>query len=603
VRSLDAICETFAPGAVEQGVPDALLDALEHDLTARERKRLLLLLRTWLPGYDRLSQGQREAILRGWRDSPVPLMRTGFQALRKAALAFSYLLPGRWDEIGYPGPRGPVPDAPAPNLQPMVVTPGLELELECDVCVVGSGAGGGVAAAVLAEAGLDVVVLEAGGYWSERDFDGAEREGLRRLYRGGGASATDDQGVSLIAGACLGGGTVVNYTTSFRTPDDVLSEWEWLGFPSADLGPSLDAVCGRLGVNTAHNRPSRRDEAMARGLEALGWHVEAMPRDVLGCEQGILCGSCGYGCPIGAKQSTLRTFLEDASAAGARIVVGAKARRVYVENGAAAGVDAGSVQVRARAVVSAAGAIETPALLLRSGLKNPNVGRGLRLHPATAVFGIFDEEIRPWEGTLQALYSDQLRFQDGGYGVKFETVPLHPALLSAALPWEDAAQHGKLMSDLPRLSLIAVIPRDSGSGRVRIGSDGEAIMTYGLADDDARRLAAGIDGAGRVLDAAGAREIFTAHARMHRWAEGFPADAYRFRPGRGSLWSFHIMGSARMGGSAKTSAADPSGETWDVRNLVVADGSAFPTASGVNPMITIQAIARLNARRLAAKLG
>jgi long-chain-alcohol oxidase len=196
-----------------------------------------------------------------------------------------------------------------------------------------------------------------------------------------------------------------------------------------------------------------------------------------------------------------------------------------------------------------------------------------------------------------------LRFQDGGYGVKFETVPLHPALLSAALPWEDAAQHGKLMRDLPRLSLIAVIPRDGGSGRVRIGSDGEPITTYGLGDADARRLAAGIDGAGRVLDAAGAREIFTAHASMHRWAEGFPAEAYRFGPGRGSLWSFHIMGSARMGGSAKTSAADPSGETWDVRNLVIADGSAFPTASGVNPMITIQAIARLNARRLAAKLG
>ena len=157
---------------------------------------------------------------------------------------------------------------------------------------------------------------------------------------------------------------------------------------------------------------------MARGLESLGWHVEAMPRDVIGCEQGVVCGSCGYGCPLGAKQSTLRTWLEDAAGAGARIVVGAKARRVLVDSGAAVGVDAGQVQVRCRAVVAAAGAIETPALLLRSGLTNPNVGRGLRLHPATAVFGVFEEEIRPWEGTLQALYSDQFRFLDGGYGVK-----------------------------------------------------------------------------------------------------------------------------------------------------------------------------------------
>jgi hypothetical protein len=138
VRSLDAICETFAPGAVEQGVPDAVLDAIEQDLTPRERQRLLLLLRTWLPGYSKLSRERREAVLRAWRDSPAPLMRAGFQALRKAALPFAYMLPGRWEEIGYPGPLGPREDAPAPRLEP--IQPHGELELECDVCVVGSGA-------------------------------------------------------------------------------------------------------------------------------------------------------------------------------------------------------------------------------------------------------------------------------------------------------------------------------------------------------------------------------------------------------------------------------------------------------------------------------
>jgi long-chain-alcohol oxidase len=600
VRSLDAICETFAPGSVEQGVPDAVLDAIEHDLTPRERQRLLLLLRTWLPGYSKLSRDRREAVLRAWRDSPVPQMRSGFQALRKAALACAYMLPGRWEEIGYPGPLGPRQDAPAPRLEP--IQPRGELELECDVCVVGSGAGGGVAAAVLAAAGLDVVVLEQGGYWSERDFDGVERSAFRRLYRGGGAAATDDQGVGLITGTCLGGGTVVNYTTSFRTPEDVLEEWKGLGFPSAELGASLDAVCERLGVNTDHNLPSARDEAMRRGLQALGWHVDAMPRNVLGCEQGVVCGFCGYGCPVGAKQSTLRTWLEDAAGAGARIVVGAKAKRVWVQYGTAAGVDAGPVRVRSRAVVVAAGAIETPALLLRSGLRNPNVGGALRLHPATAVFGILHEEVRPWEGTLQALYSDQFRRLDDGYGVTYETIPVHPAFLASAVPWESAAANARLMSCLPRLAMVGVLPRDRGAGRVRIGRDGEPIVTYRLADEDARRLAVGIDGAGKILTAAGAHEIFTAHARLQRFDGSFPPDAFRFGPGRGALYSFHIMGSARMGGSATMSAAGPTGETWDVQNLVIADGSAFPTASGVNPMITIEAIAHLNARRLAERI-
>ena len=155
---------------------------------------------------------------------------------------------------------------------------------------------------------------------------------------------------------------------------------------------------------------------------------------------------------------------------------------------------------------------------------------------------------------------------------------------------------------MPHLAGIAVILRDRGAGRVRIGRDGEPIVTYRLGADDARRFATGVDGAGRIMAAAGAREVFTANGRMQRFDGGFPAGAYRFGPGRGALYSFHIMGSARMGGSPDLSAADPAGQTWEVRNLVVADGSAFPTASGVNPMITLEAIAHLNARRLAERL-
>ena len=466
MRSLDAICETFAPGAVEQGVPDAVLDAIDHDLTARERQRLLLLLRTWLPGYARLPHARRETVLRLWRDSPVPVLRTGFQALRKAALAFAYLLPGRWEEIGYPGPLGAHADAPAARLEPIEAADGLELE--CDVCVVGSGAGGGVAAAVLAAAGLDVVVLEAGGYWSERDFDGAERAGLRRLYRGGGAAATDDQGVALIAGACLGGGTVVNYTTSFRTPDDVLAEWEGLGFPSASSGrASTRSVPGSASTPTTTGPRGATRRWRAGSSRSAGTSTRCRATSSVASR----ASSAARAATAARSERSSRRCAPGSRTPRAQERGSWSVRRrgaYWSTNGAAAGVDAGPVQVRCRAVVAAAGAIETPALLLRSGLTNPNVGRGLRLHPATAVFGIFEEEIRPWEGTLQALYSDQFRFLDGGYGVKLETVPLHPALLAAALPWEGAAAHAAADGE-PAAALAD--RRDSARCRRRSSSD------------------------------------------------------------------------------------------------------------------------------------
>ena len=271
-----------------------------------------------------------------------------------------------------------------------------------------------MAAAVLAQAGLDVVVLEAGGHYEEADFDGAELDGFRRLYHGRGTTATDDHGFGILAGACVGGGTVVNYTTSFRTPDEVRAEWGGV-FATDAFTAALDTVCERIGVTIDESRPSRREEVVGDGLERLGWHVAPMPRNVRGCDQGKVCGYCGYGCPLGAKQSTSRTWLVDAQAAGARILAGTRAERVTVEAGTAArrrgpheGGHTGCL-VRSRAVVAACGAIETPALLRRSGLDSPQLGRNLHLHPVGGAFGVFDDEIRPWEGTLQAIHSDQVQ--------------------------------------------------------------------------------------------------------------------------------------------------------------------------------------------------
>jgi choline dehydrogenase-like flavoprotein len=642
-RALTAICDTFAPGAnglpsgSELGAPDAIAQALDLNPRAAERKQTAQLLGLWdtaaltalggggLKRFSELSPARREQVLLSWCDSRIPQRRAVFHALRKAALLMYYLVPGPgggrnpvWDALEYPGPIGP-PDNPPPKaIQPLAVD--ADTTLECDVCVVGSGAGGGTAAGVLAAAGLDVVVLEAGGYYDDADFDGGELAGVQRLYLDGGGGASDDQGVGLLAGSCLGGGTVVNYTTSFRTPDDVREEWAGHGVPaftSDDFSRSLDAVCERLGVNHEHSRPSSRDETMRRGLAELDWHVDVMPRNVRGCDQGESCGYCGYGCRLGAKQSTVKTWLSDAHAAGTRIVVRAQAQRVIVEAGAARGVEASTtaghrLTVRSRAVVAACGALHTPALLRRSGLTNANVGKHLKLHPATVAWGVFDEEVRPWEGTMQALYSDQHRYLHGGYGVKYETAAIHPSLLIGFAPWRGGAHHADIMQGLAHSTPIGVLLRDRDGGEVRVGRDGQPVVRYRLSDFDIGHARVGLDGAAQILEAAGARRIFSAHARWVAYEPGVrgsreqfmrDADACGWGPGRVIFNSFHIMGSARMGGSPATSACDPNGQTWEARDLIVADGSAFPSASGVNPMISIEAIAHMNASALAARLA
>jgi long-chain-alcohol oxidase len=624
-RALDAICDTFHPGTAELGAADAFLELFGSQLRPAELRQLSWLLSLFgLRGFDRLSQERRERILLAWGNSRSVMRRAAFHGLRKAALALAYGLPGQdgapnatWQRIGYPGPIGAVREPPAKAIEPLAVTG--DLELDCDVCIVGSGAGGGTAAAVLTAAGLEVIVLEAGSYDDDADFDGAELRGYGR-YLGNASSATRDQSVGILAGACLGGGTVVNYTTSFRTPDEVRADWAGHGVPafaSETFTKSLDAVCSRLGVNLDHNRPSRREELVHRGLSRLGWHEGSMPRNVLGCDQGVSCGYCPYGCRLGAKQSTVKTWLADAHYAGARILVDTRAERVLVARGEAGGVlartaDGHSVHVRSRAVVVACGSIMTPALLLHSSLGNDVVGRHLRLHPVAATLGIFDEEVRPWEGTMQAIYSDEHRHLDGGYGLKYETTAEHPTFIATFLPWQGAARHAELMDRTRNGVGIGALLRDRGEGRVRVDRGGRPIVDYHLSSYDARHLRVGVEGMARILEAAGARRIVLGHAKVVDYEPGTrgtledylrSVDGAGFGPGRLSVFSFHQMGSARMGGSAEDSACDPEGQLWGVRNAVICDASTFPTASGVNPMVTIEAIAYMNASALADRLS
>ncbi|HEV8511426.1 MAG TPA: GMC family oxidoreductase [Gemmatimonadales bacterium] len=546
----------------------------------------------------------------------MPQRRKAFQALKRLVTVTHYTTPGAARAIGYPGPLGPPPNTPKP-IRPLAIT--ADTTLSCDVVIVGSGAGGGVVAAELAAAGKDVIVLEKGDYRNEADFTHQEGDALETMYDAGGLLATRDLGLVVLQGATLGGGTVINYTTSFPTPAPVRQEWardhHLPHFESAEFTRSLDAVARRLGVNTDHAKPSGRDRVLIRGLEQLGWHHGLLPRDVRGCTQDDSCGYCGFGCRPSAKQSTLLTYLQDAASRGARMVVHCEARRVVLENGKATGVAArvGShtVTVRAAAVVVAGGAIHSPALLLRSGVHLPALGHHLALHPSTAVLADMDDDVRPWTGTVQAHYSDQFADLHDGYGFKFETAPIHPSLQALAAPWESAAQHRERMARLPRTALVGILLRDRFGGRVSVDRDGVPVVDYHLSRYDRAHLRRAIAGAAELLEAAGAREIWLPLAR---------AITYRPDPGARAEWlrrvdaagwganelllvTFHQMASCRMGANARTSVVDAEHRVWGIRGLYVADASVFPTASGVNPMLTVMGIAHRAAGAIAAHLS
>jgi choline dehydrogenase-like flavoprotein len=635
------MADTFIGGMGHAGSPirvaASMADTFARLPSRADRRRLQLIVRILgsragslvltgrLTPFHRWPREDRISVMAAWSTSRLALRRQLFQVFKRLSL-LAFLGDTEadgsnpvWPEIGYPGPVTAPPPTPKPIRTTLLDG---DTTLTCDAVVVGSGAGGGVVAAELAAAGKDVIVLEEGGYYNEADFNQLELTMLRKLYYQGGFAATADGAVALIAGGCLGGGTVVNYTTSFRSPDWLREEWAQrhglTAFAADEYTASLDAVYERLGVNVDHSHASQRERVLERGLQRLGWHVGYMPRNVKGCTQDARCGFCGYGCQLGAKQSTLKTYLMDAYRHRARIVVNCTVDRVLVENGQAVGVRATVRQpetpaftliIRSRAVVAAAGALATPALLQRSGMRSAAIGRYLRLHPATAVSGIFDESIRPWEGTLQVVYSDEYTDLDGEhFGPKIESAPLHPALLALVTPWREPNHYRRLMQALPNLSLTGILLRDRGSGRVA-AKDGTSQVGYRLSGKDIVHMRKGIEAGVRVLEAAGAREIFTSQAAYVAYRPGQrggiqaymdEVDRRGYGPGQMGLVSFHQMGSCRMGLSPKTSVIGPDHQAHEVKGLFVADGSAFPSASGVNPMITIMAMAHRASRFIAA---
>ncbi len=634
-----ALCDTVVPRidvaddpdgfwartASDVGVPELVEQSLEVMPDDQRAGLLALLDGLGAQGIAHASGRSREQLVRNMTMLGGDVA-AGINGLTSLILFLAYGAPDpstgtnpNWERFGYPGPisRAPAADKPIVPLVPE----GGELTLEADVCVVGSGAGGGVIAGTLAQQGRHVVVLEAGAYLNEADFDMLEIPAYQRMYWRGGPSPTADMNVTLQAGSTLGGGTTINWTNCLRTTPWVRAQWAGdhglEGVDGAEFDRHLDAVWQRLSVNDACSDLNGPQERMRGGAQRLGLSFATVTRNADRERYDPASAAyMGFGDQSGSKLGTAKTYLQDAADAGAQIVTQCWAERVLTEHGRAVGVEAtwsdpqtgrsARVTVRASQVLVACGALESPALLLRSSLGGPAVGEHLRLHPCTALFGIYEEDQRAWWGPPHSGLCNEFADVEDGYGFLIESAQYAPGLTGSAVAFTTAREHKELMSKVRFGATFIGLVRDHGQGRVTVDHAGAAVPWYALDDElDARNTRRAIDVQARLHDAAGAREIYALAAGLPRWRRGEPLEGFiarvqaaPLRAGGQKLFSAHQMGSCRMGSDPATSVAGPWGELHDAPGVWIGDASAFPTSSGTNPMITIMALARRTAEAM-----
>ncbi len=500
--------------------------------------------------------------------------------------------------------------------------------LDCDVCIVGSGAGGAVVAERLAARGKRVIVLEDGGFHTSDSFDMQERHMTPRLYQEFGGRATADNAIVIVQGRAVGGTTVINWTTCFRTPEAVFEHWAEhhgvQGPTHAALVPHWERIEQRINVTKMRlEQVNRNNRVTWDGLEQLGWHKDLLSRNIKNCAHS---GYCGMGCAVDAKQSMLVTFLPDAVRAGADIYANAWVERVVYDGRRVSGVvarvrDPGTdrpsgraLTVNARVTVLAGGGINTPAILLRSEL-NDNGRTGMRtfLHPAIGATGIHRERKEPFVGSPQYVYSDQFRRRGAGkMDFLIEGAPVFPAS-SAGFQAVLGEEKQAMMSLMPNLSLTGALLCDGfdegnpdEGGRVSLRADSHPKLDYPWSPRLAEALAAATRATMEIQLAGGAEQVWSTHpvyarnrAELDRVLAGLSYD-----PCRLSVFSAHVMGGCAMGTDPARSVVDSRTlRHHEFDNLFVVDGSIFPTSCTVNPQISIYGHASWGAEHVSSALG
>lgn len=491
-----------------------------------------------------------------------------------------------WESLGLPGKSN-------------------ELEIESDVVVVGSGAGGAPLAYELSAAGYSVTVLEEGGYFPTESFGFDCCQSVKTLYRDGGMSFSVGVPIGLCpTGKTVGGTTTINQGTALRMPPRVLGSWQSehgideLSYEELSL--YYQAVEEFIYVSKSDPEVvGNNAQKFMEGAKSLGLSAEYLPRNAKDCE-GF--GVCCFGCPSGAKQSTNVSYIPEAVAKGAQVYADCRVDKVLVENDRTRGVEARFVDhetgelgprltAHGRVVVLACGAIGTPLLLSRNRLANSSgqVGRNYRMHPCMQVVPVFSERTDPHRGVSQSAWVDDFIDQ----GISLETTVLPPDMLSMTIP-HAAAKHSEIMSQYPNSGLFGIMIKDSSSGRVLPRPGGGASILYQIGKPDVEAMNLGNVVAAEIAFAAGAERVITMIAGHDELTS--MADVERLRRSKVkarqyyAMSGWHPMGTCRMGGDPSTSVVRSTGEAWDVGNLFICDASIFPTSLGVNPQLTIMAL-------------
>ena len=503
-------------------------------------------------------------------------------------------------------------------------------KIVCDVAIIGSGAGAGITAELLTNAGLKVVIVEEGPLQSSSDFNQKEAEAYPALYQESAGRKTDDKAINILQGRCVGGSTTVNWTSSFRTPAPTLSYWQQQ-FGLADynvhaLAPFFDQAERRLNIGPWLTSPNENNDLLRRGAAKLGIPAAAIARNVKGCWN---LGSCGMGCPTNAKQSMLVTTIPAALDKGATLLVESRAQQFELAsgsvqslrcipvkpNGAPSDSVVGATTIIAKHYVLSAGAINSAAVLLRSQAPDPHARLGVRtfLHPVVMSAAVMDQTVAGWAGAPQTIYTDHFMDTqpiDGPIGFKLEAPPLHPVIFATTVPGYGQMQ-ADLLAKFPRTHVLLALLRDgfheqANGGRVKLRGDGSAVLDYPLTDfvmDGARRAMLAM---AELQFAAGAQAVLPVHemARPYTaWLDAKRAiDALPMKPLLTKVVSAHVMGGCGLAGSDKLGVVRPDGVHWQIGNLSIHDGSIFPTSIGANPQLSIYGIVNRLAQGLAKRL-